>query len=314
MMGLKLSFGDYNNYHFNEKRLSKIMQADKNQATEVSIWDKIKDLFRSDKKEEACKQLYNLLHATDGGDRLDAFNKLKSFATPESQLLFTKAIHHDEMRFYIGSESIAKSDLQSLMSLSEQTTLCPMSESEQHVFLGLLDTLRKKEVAFSDYAPSYIRGLAAEEHTSALQNLYRPEEDNTTPATQWNNPKNVDEKERNLLRYLNKGSMKSLSEFSFMGYKKSGSGVEFSMLHPSINYLLTSYSRDSKEGSAITSVNVGYLNQLNKTYQLYQDDKAKVDAVLSKIYFAHGGTLHIAYLNTDNNGLAGLSDTKISSK
>lgn len=88
-MGLKLSFGDYNNYHFNEKRLSKIMQADKNRAIEVSVWDKIKDLFRADKKEEACKQLYNLLHSTDGGDRLDAFNKLKSFATPESQPLFT---------------------------------------------------------------------------------------------------------------------------------------------------------------------------------------------------------------------------------
>lgn len=313
-MGLKLSFGDYNNYHFNEKRLSKIMQSDKNQAIEVSVWDKIKDLFRTEKKEEACKQLYNLLHAADGGDRLDAFNKLKSFATPESQALFTRKIVNDEMGFYIGNEPVAKSDLQSLMSLSEQTSLCPMSEPEQHLFAGLLDTLRAKEAAYSDYAPSYIRELAAEEHASALQKLYRPQEEPGTPATQWNNPKNVDDKEKNLLRYLNKGSMKSLSEFSFMGYQKTGSGVEFSMLHPSINYLLTSYSRDSKEGSAITSVNVGYLNQLNKTYQLYQDDKANIDAVLNKIYAAHGGTLHIAYQGTDNNGLAGLPDAKIESK
>ena len=303
-MNVNLDFGNYNNYNVSESRISRMMQADRKSATHINLWDKIKDFFRTDKKADACKELYNLLHNTEGSDKFDSFNKLKSFASPEHQQYFTKEIYCDDVFFLIGNDKVGQSSIQKLMNISEQAPLQGMSILEQRLFLDMIDTLREKELLYSqDYRPSYIRTLMSDKHCDDLVSLYRPQEGINTPGTEWKNPKSIDYKESNLLRGLNRGSMKLLSQFSFMGYQKTASDVEFTMLHPSINYLLDSYVRPYPGQSPVTDLNSSYLKVLNETYQNYYNNKAEIDAVLKKVYDAHDGTLNISHNGVSNNKL-----------
>jgi len=55
----------FKNNAFNKlsaKRLGKLMEADREKAICMGLWDKFKDLFRSKKKQEVLKQLYSLIH------------------------------------------------------------------------------------------------------------------------------------------------------------------------------------------------------------------------------------------------------------
>lgn len=55
----------FKNNAFNKlsaERLGKLMEADREKAICMGLWDKFKDLFRSKKKQEVLKQLYSLIH------------------------------------------------------------------------------------------------------------------------------------------------------------------------------------------------------------------------------------------------------------
>lgn len=300
-MSISLSFNGYNDCSLDDSRLSKMMEPDEAKATHVTLWEKFKDFFRADKKADAYKELYKLIHSTGGGDKLDAFNNLKKLANPECQKLFTKEIYCDEVIFHIDNKKIAQNSLQGLMGLYEQTPLHSMSMPEQRILLEMLDTLREKESLLTDCRPSHIRTMVSNEHCCDLLDLYRPQEKIDDPGAEYKNLESIDYKEHNLLRGLNKGSMKSLSQYSFMGYQKTSSGVEFSMLHPSINFLLNSYSK--AESSSVMDLNTSFINGLNKGYQDYNDRKNEIDNVLKKIYHHHGETLNISYQGKNNNKL-----------
>lgn len=49
-MPVTLNFGNHQNYTLNESRLAHLLSADKEKATHMGRWDKLRDHFRSEKK------------------------------------------------------------------------------------------------------------------------------------------------------------------------------------------------------------------------------------------------------------------------
>jgi len=301
-MDIKLNFGNYNDYRLNDARISLMINGSEKSAVQMSTWEKIKDFFRTDKKSDAYQTLYHLLHDAEGGDKLDAFNKLKSFAIPECQDFFEKEIRHNEILFFVKNEKIGQSSLQKLMNISEQTSLEAMSQPEQRLFLEMLDTLREKEASYSDSYSGYVRLKMSDEHCYDLLDLYRPEEDVDCPGTELVNMDFLDYKEEKLLGHLNhRGGTRLPDQFSAIGYQNTASGIQFSMMHPAISYLLEAYSKSHYNGEPSTDLNSEQMNILNKVYHDYNNSKDEIDRVLHKVYEAHGGTLNISFAGRNDN-------------
>lgn len=49
-MPVTLNFGNHQNYTLNETRLAHLLSADKEKATHMGNWDKVRDHFRSKKR------------------------------------------------------------------------------------------------------------------------------------------------------------------------------------------------------------------------------------------------------------------------
>ncbi|MCS3430983.1 hypothetical protein [Klebsiella sp. BIGb0407] len=301
-MDIKLSFDRYNDFYLDDSHLAHMVNGDEKNALKISVWQKIKDYFRADKQKDAHQTLYNLIHGAEGSDKLNAFNQLKSFASPEYQDFFKKEIHCNDVLFLIKNETIGQSSLQSLMNISEQTQLHTMQESEQKLFLEMLDTLKEKESQYSDSYSGFIRLKMSDEHCYELLDLYRPQEEVDFPGIELVDIGFLTPEEQKSLGFLNsRGGVRLHNQFSTMGYQNTASGVEFSMLHPSINYLLEVYSKSHSNGEPSTESNSTQLNDLNDTYQRYCFNKNETDQVLNKIYEAHGGTLNISFYGRSDN-------------
>ena len=302
-MSISLDFGRYNNYEISDSRIGKMIEGDRKSATRMNLWEQFKDLFRADKKSNAYHELYNILHDTEGCDKLDAFNKLKQFAKPEYQEHFKKEIFCDSIVFFIGHERIGESSIQKLINVSEQTSFPVMSMPEQRLFLDMLDTLRERESQFTDSQPSYIRNSTSYEYCYELLNLYRPQEEVDAIGTEWKMAEPLTANEEDSLRCLNAGSMTIFSQFAFMGYEKKVSDVEFTMVHPLISFLQGTYIRNISNSFSFTEMNSGFLTVLNKGYEDYHNNKAVIDTVLKRIYEQHDGTLNISVSEQNRNKL-----------
>ncbi len=307
-MGIELDFGNYNNFRIDDARISLMVNGNEKSAVQMSVWERIKDFFRADKKSDAYQTLYHLLHDTEHGDKLDAFNALKSLAIPECRDFFKREIFNDDVSFFIGSTKVTECRLQKLMNISEQTRLEVMSTSEQDLFLKMLDTLREKETQYSDSYSSYIRLKMSDEHCHDLLGLYRPNEDVDSPSTRLANMDFLNYQEEKLLRHLShRGGINYMNQFSAIGYQDTTSGIKFSMLHPSINYLREAYSKSHYNGEPSTDLNSEQMNMLNKVCHDYNYNKTKIDRVLHKIYEAHGKTLNISFAGRHENRMATLA-------
>lgn len=61
-MPITLSFGNHHHYEINRSRLVRLMNSDKEQALYMGVWDRFKDNFRTQKKQDALEVLYTLIH------------------------------------------------------------------------------------------------------------------------------------------------------------------------------------------------------------------------------------------------------------
>jgi secreted effector protein SopD len=135
--------------------------------------------------------------------------------------------------------------------------------------------------------------------------LYRPQENIDTEGTEWQMAESITSSEEDVLRCLNAGSMVPVSQFSFMGYEKTASGVEFTMVHPLISFLQGTYVKNIVDAFSFTEINSGFLKVLNEGYEAYHDNKTEVDTVLKKIHHQHGDTLNISVQGQNRNKLFG---------
>lgn len=307
-MSVSLDFGKYHNYEVSHSRLALMMDAKKETATKLSLWDKFKDLFRTDKKSTAYNELYELIHGNEHSDKLAAFNKLQQYAKPENQSLFKKEIHCDDVVFFIGQERISESSIQTLLNVRQQIPLHPMSTVEQSLFIGLLDTLQREASLSFDSEPQAIREKVATEHSYELLDTYRCNEEVNSPKVEWNMQGVITPDECELLKNLNYGSFEISGQFGNVCYRETDLGVEFSLLHPSIIYLLESYRqtpKDSREEYQLDFpvTNAYFLEAINENYKNYMENKSEIDKVLKKIYDAHGGTLNISLDGEGRNNI-----------
>jgi len=109
-------------YPVNQSRLDKMMNAEnKNDAIYMGLWDRFKDIFRTEKKEEMLSTLYDLLHSEQQGKpesetngihkRCDlgavtTFERLKQCANEAHQHLFIMYIIDNKIKFCIGQKVI----------------------------------------------------------------------------------------------------------------------------------------------------------------------------------------------------------------
>ncbi|ECP9864318.1 pathogenicity island 1 protein SopD2, partial [Salmonella enterica] len=144
-MPITLSFGNHHHYEINRSRLVRLMNSDKEQALYMGVWDRFKDNFRTQKKQDALEVLYTLIHGcgrekqaerdvdTDAMDKIHAFEKLRLYADPSQQDRFVMDfdITQTQIKFWIDGEVISKCSLQRLLNLSDNYVLKPMTDEEE---------------------------------------------------------------------------------------------------------------------------------------------------------------------------------------
>ncbi|PAV02791.1 hypothetical protein CBG25_08835 [Arsenophonus sp. ENCA] len=108
----------------NESRVKRLLSGNKDYATYMGILDKIKDLFRTEKKSVAIERLYDFIHnheqshveeGVENSDSfkeiIDAFDKLKSLSNENDRNLFRiEKNHYNGIDFHIGSVLIKSLD------------------------------------------------------------------------------------------------------------------------------------------------------------------------------------------------------------
>ncbi|HII0646081.1 TPA: type III secretion system effector SopD2 [Salmonella enterica subsp. enterica serovar Yopougon] len=308
-MPITLSFGNHHHYEINRSRLVRLMNSDKEQALYMGVWDRFKDNFRTQKKQDALEVLYTLIHGcgrekqaerdvdTDAMDKIHAFEKLRLYADPSQQDRFVMDfdITQTQIKFWIDGEVISKCSLQRLLNLSDNYVLKPMTDEEEELFLKICAyygrTISLKPELLQDMALKLRDAISEDEGImDELYKLMRPGEDRKMPCVEWNGTLTADEEKK--LCCLCMGSYDPGTQFFKMGYRESSNGeVIFEMIHPTLLYLLRGYTPSLTFTESNTELLTGVLN---RDYDDYHNDKEGIDRILDRIYKSHNGTLFIS--------------------
>lgn len=112
-------------FQLSESRVKKIISENKEAAIHLGLWDKIKDLFRSEKKQAVLNQIYNLVCANNDNcesklaNQVHCFKKIKEMADPSQQYLFEIKNNQQEIIFSIGTTTIHTQNVSDL-SINDQ--------------------------------------------------------------------------------------------------------------------------------------------------------------------------------------------------
>jgi len=79
----------HSTFLLSDKRVGHMLSGDRKTATHMGVWDKFKDLFRTEKKEAALNCLFALLNGNTSSDHFHRFNKLSMMASESNRLIFT---------------------------------------------------------------------------------------------------------------------------------------------------------------------------------------------------------------------------------
>lgn len=83
-------------FSLSNERLTHMLSGDLQTATHMGLWDKFKDLFRADKKQDALNALFTLVDCQGPARSFHAFNALARMATPDNRTLFTIAVEPNQ--------------------------------------------------------------------------------------------------------------------------------------------------------------------------------------------------------------------------
>ncbi|KMN83401.1 hypothetical protein JW897_22825 [Chromobacterium alkanivorans] len=79
-------------FSLSNERVARMMSGDRQTATHMGLWDKFKDVFRAEKKQDALNTLFKLVDSQSPARSFDIFNRLAQLATPSNRTLFTVAV------------------------------------------------------------------------------------------------------------------------------------------------------------------------------------------------------------------------------
>jgi len=309
-MSVSLNFGSRVNYHVDESRLQHIVNLDESKAKSLNLFDRILDFFRKEKKSDALNELYKLATSHNNDDKLAIFNRLKSFAEPAYQDKFYRAVNGREVLFFIGECNVASThNLLEMMRLNEGAVVESMTRQENDLFFSMLDFLIKREKNVGEQGMKS-RTALCKQFGKELLKLYRPDEEADDKAISLFTREFISMEEKKLLTCLQYSFLDMRAkifdysdQFSRVGYRTDEAGVQFTMMHPSITYLLDNYSLDYFNGLDTDLIRASCHNTLNAGYLKYNKNKVNIDAALYKLYRAHCDTLNISVDNVCKNRL-----------
>ncbi|EEC7125856.1 type III secretion system effector SopD2 [Salmonella enterica subsp. diarizonae] len=309
-MPVTLSFGNHHNYEINASRLARLMSSDKEEALYMGLWDRFKECFRTQKKQEALEALYTLIHGcrrenqaelnvdTDGMDKIHAFVQLKKYTNPSQQDRFVMRfdLSQTQVLFVIDGKVIEKCNLYRLLNVSENCIFKVMEEDEEELFFKICIKYGEKIALYPDLLQNFAFKLRQEvneddEIKDEVYKLMRSGEDRKMACVEWNGTLTEDEMDK--LRCLQMGSFEISTQFFKIGYWELEGEVLFDMFHPTLIYLLQGYTPSLS--CDFTEANTMLLSDaLNKDDDDYHNNKREIDSILEKIYRSHNNTLFIS--------------------
>ncbi|EIS4367429.1 type III secretion system effector SopD2 [Salmonella enterica] len=306
-MPVTLNFGD-RRYEVNHTRISRLLSSDKKEALYMGPWDRLKEYFRTHKKEEALKVLYELIHGCErekqaelgvdvsGMDKIYAFERLKQYANPAQQDRFVMRFNMNQtlVLFMIDGQVIDKLNLKRLLNVWDECILKPMEWDEEELFFKICICYGKR--IFSD--AELLQNLASNLRRSvneddsikdAVYELMRSGEDRHMACVEWNG--NLTREEIEKLKCLNMGSFDASTQFFKIGYWDLEGEVLFDMLHPTILFMLQGYTPSVQ----LTEANTRLLTEILKADDDdYHNNKREIDLILERLYKSHNGSLFIS--------------------
>lgn len=149
---LSTKFSSYfSNHQISESRLQSMKDPDKSKATYMGLWDKFKDLFLTDKKQDALNAMHDAIHGDTATDKLEAFDTLKSCAGQTSQDRFTKQIDDDEkISLLIDKDLVTTCSVKEALYINDDVSMRPMTTDEKKLFLKTLDVVKEKDRTIVD--------------------------------------------------------------------------------------------------------------------------------------------------------------------
>lgn len=318
-MPVTLSFGNRHNYEINHSRIARLMSSDKQEALYMGVWDRFKDHFRTQKKQEVLEVLHTLIHGcerenqaelnvdTVGMVKIHAFAQLKQYADPSQQDRFVMRfdLSQTQVLFEIDGKVIEKCNLYRLLNVSENCIFKVMEEDEEELFLKICIKYGEKIARYPELLEGFANKLKAavnedDEIKDEVYKLMRSGEDRKMECVEWHGT--LTEEEINKLRCLQMGSFNITTQFFKIGYWELEGEVLFDMLHPTLLYLLQAYTPSLS--SDLTEVNTMLFSEaLNKDFDDYHNNKREIDSILSRIYRSHNNTLFISENSSCRNML-----------
>ncbi|HCL5274918.1 TPA: type III secretion system effector SopD2 [Salmonella enterica] len=318
-MPVTLSFGNRHGYEVNHSRLARLMSPDKEEALYMGVWDRFKDHFRTQKKQEVLEVLYTLIHGCErenqaelnvdivGMEKIHAFVQLKQYANPSQQDRFVMRfdMNQTQVLFEIDGKVIDKCNLHRLLNVSENCIFKVMEEDEEELFFKVCIKYGEKIARYPELLEGFANKLKAavnedDEIKDEVYKLMRSGEDRKMECVEWHGT--LTEEEINKLRCLQMGSFNITTQFFKIGYWELEGEVLFDMLHPTLLYLLQAYTPSLS--SDLTEVNTMLFSEaLNKDFDDYHNNKREIDSILSRIYRSHNNTLFISENSSCRNML-----------
>ncbi|EME8537615.1 type III secretion system effector SopD2 [Salmonella enterica] len=318
-MPVTLSFGNHHGYEVNHSRIARLMSSDKQEALYMGLWDRFKDHFRTQKKQEVLEVLHTLIHGCErenqaelnvdiaGMEKIHAFVQLKQYANPSQQDRFVMRfdLSQTQILFEIDGKVIEKCNLYRLLNVSENCIFKVMEEDEEELFFKVCIKYGEKIARYPELLEGFANKLKAavnedDEIKDEVYKLMRSGEDRKMECVEWHGT--LTEEEINKLRCLQMGSFNITTQFFKIGYWELEGEVLFDMLHPTLLYLLQAYTPSLS--SDLTEVNTMLFSEaLNKDFDDYHNNKREIDSILSRIYRSHNNTLFISENSSCRNML-----------
>ncbi|ECH1405698.1 type III secretion system effector SopD2 [Salmonella enterica subsp. salamae] len=309
-MPVTLNFGNHHNYEINHSRIVRLMSSDKEKALYMGVWDRFKDHFRTQKKQEVLEVLHTLIHGCErenqaelnvdiaGMEKIHAFVQLKQYANPSQQDRFVMRfdLSQTQILFEIDGKVIEKCNLHRLLNVSENCIFKVMEEDEEELFFKICIKYGEKIARYPELLQNFAFKLRQEvneddEIKDEVYKIMRSGEDRKMACVEWNGT--LTEGEIDKLLCLQMGSFSIATQFFKIGYWELEGEVLFDMFHPTLIYLLQGYTPSLS--CDFTEANTMLLSDvLKKDDDDYHNNKREIDSILRKIYRSHNNTLFIS--------------------
>ncbi|ECW0141255.1 type III secretion system effector SopD2, partial [Salmonella enterica subsp. salamae] len=295
-MPVTLNFGNHHNYEINHSRIVRLMSSDKEKALYMGVWDRFKDHFRTQKKQEVLEVLHTLIHGCErenqaelnvdiaGMEKIHAFVQLKQYANPSQQDRFVMRfdLSQTQILFEIDGKVIEKCNLHRLLNVSENCIFKVMEEDEEELFFKICIKYGEKIARYPELLQNFAFKLRQEvneddEIKDEVYKLMRSGEDRKMACVEWNGT--LTEGEIDKLLCLQMGSFSIATQFFKIGYWELEGEVLFDMFHPTLIYLLQGYTPSLS--CDFTEANTMLLSDvLKKDDDDYHNNKREIDSIL----------------------------------